>query len=41
MRLKHYRECLEMLEHVAPKHPLVKQLADELEHCAAMVGRQT
>lgn len=38
MRLEHYRECLEMLEHVAPEHPLVELLAEELERCAAVVA---
>ena len=35
MRLEHYRKSLTMLERVAPEHPLVAQLADELEHCSA------
>jgi len=34
MRLEHYRASLAMLEHVAPGHPLVTQLAAELEHCS-------
>ncbi|HUR85139.1 MAG TPA: HD domain-containing protein [Solirubrobacteraceae bacterium] len=29
-RLEHYRASLGMLEHVAPHHPLVRRLADEL-----------
>jgi hypothetical protein len=35
MRLEHYRASLAMLQHVAPGHPLVMQLAAELEHCSA------
>ncbi len=41
MRLEHYRACLQMLEHVAPEHPLVTQLAEELRHCDAVVAGQT
>lgn len=33
MRLEHYTASLEMLERVAPGHPLVVQLAAELDHC--------
>lgn len=33
MRLEHYRASLAMLEHVVPGHPLVRQLAQELERC--------
>jgi HD domain-containing protein len=33
MRLEHHRASLTMLEHVAPGHPLVSQLAAEIEHC--------
>ena len=35
MRREHYELSLTMLEHVAPGHPLVTQLAAELEHCSA------
>jgi len=35
MRLEHYRASLAMLEHVAPGHPLVVQLAAELKRCTA------
>lgn len=38
MRLEHYTECLAMLQHVVPEHPLVRQLAEELEHCTSVVG---
>jgi HD domain len=37
LRLEHHRASLTMLEHVAPGHPLVTQLADELEVCCAPV----
>lgn len=40
MRLEHYRECLAMLQHVVPEHPLVEQLGEELEHCSAMVAAE-
>jgi len=33
MRLEHYQQSLAMLQRVAPRHPLVRQLADELEAC--------
>jgi len=33
MRLEHYTASLAMLERVAPGHPLVVQMAAELEHC--------
>jgi (p)ppGpp synthase/HD superfamily hydrolase len=38
MHLEHYTESLTMLEHVAPEHPLVRQLAEELGHCVSRVG---
>lgn len=41
MRLEHYRACLAMLEHVVPEHPLVRQLAEELRHCAPVFCAQT
>jgi (p)ppGpp synthase/HD superfamily hydrolase len=31
MRLEHYHESLGMLQRLAPQHPLVRRLADELE----------
>lgn len=31
MRLEHYQESLAMLERIAPRHPLVRQLARELD----------
>jgi len=34
MRLEHYRESLTMLQSVTPRHPLVKQLAVELDRAA-------
>lgn len=33
MRLEHYQQSLAMLRRIAPRHPLVRQLADELEAC--------
>lgn len=33
MRLEHYQQSLRMLQRVAPRHPLVTGLADELDHC--------
>lgn len=36
--LEHYRESLAMLERVAPGHPLVSQLADELARCTSAVA---
>jgi (p)ppGpp synthase/HD superfamily hydrolase len=33
MRLEHYHESLIMLQHVAAGHPLVAQLATELDNC--------
>jgi len=38
MRLEHYTESLAMLRRIVPEHPLVRQLADELECCTALVG---
>jgi hypothetical protein len=38
MRLEHYRASLAMLERVAPGHPLVTQLAQELEHCCGVTA---
>ncbi len=35
MRLEHYRASLAMLERVIPGHPLVTQLAAELESCCS------
>jgi (p)ppGpp synthase/HD superfamily hydrolase len=35
-KLDHYRESLDMLEHVAPEEPLVRQLRFELEALAAL-----
>lgn len=32
LQIEHYHESLEMLRSVAPHHPLVNQLADELAH---------
>jgi (p)ppGpp synthase/HD superfamily hydrolase len=40
LRLEHYRASLEMLEEVVPGHPLVAQLAQELERCAMTPGQQ-
>jgi (p)ppGpp synthase/HD superfamily hydrolase len=31
MRLEHYRESMEMLLRVAPRHPIVRQLANDLD----------
>lgn len=39
MRLEHYQASLAMLELVVPGHPLVKQLAHELEHCCGAGAR--
>jgi (p)ppGpp synthase/HD superfamily hydrolase len=39
MRLEHYRQSLRMLERVAPRHPLVRQLATELDRCP-IAGRR-
>jgi hypothetical protein len=33
MRFEHYQESLRMLQRVAPRHPLVTRLANELESC--------
>ncbi len=33
MRLEHYQQSLAMLQRVAPRHPLVRQLAHELNAC--------
>ncbi len=41
MRLEHYQASLAMLERVIPGHPLVMQLAQELEHCCAEDGART
>jgi len=46
LRLEHYHKSLRMLQDVAPGHPLVKRLADELEHLpiaveSAMTGGRT
>ena len=39
MRLDHYHASLKMLQRVAPRHPLVKQLANELDRCPITAGR--
>jgi (p)ppGpp synthase/HD superfamily hydrolase len=31
LRLEHFQQSLRMLQHVAPRHPLVNRLADELD----------
>jgi hypothetical protein len=36
-RLEHYRDSLGMLERIAPRHSLVRRLADELDHVATVV----
>jgi (p)ppGpp synthase/HD superfamily hydrolase len=33
LRIEHYTESLRMLQAVAPRHPLVSRLADELRNC--------
>jgi (p)ppGpp synthase/HD superfamily hydrolase len=38
MRFEHYSESLRMLQRVAPRHPLVKRLAAELESCPIFFG---
>jgi len=37
MRLEHYRESLAMLQRVAPRHPLVRQLAHEIAACPSRI----
>jgi (p)ppGpp synthase/HD superfamily hydrolase len=40
MRLEHYRESVEMLQHVAPlQHPLVQRLADDLKEWPSTAER--
>lgn len=39
IRLEHYQESLVMLQRVAPRHPLVKRLADELDNCPIAIRR--
>ena len=39
MRLEHDEQSLRMLEDVAPRHPLVTRLADELDRCMLTIGR--
>lgn len=41
MRLEHYRLSLGMLQRVARRHPLVKQLARELDDCPIALLRTT
>jgi (p)ppGpp synthase/HD superfamily hydrolase len=38
-RLEHYRRSLRMLQRVAPGHPLVKQLASDLDYCPTAIRR--
>jgi len=38
MRLEHYQESLKMLQRIAPRHALVKQLANELDDCPLIIG---
>jgi hypothetical protein len=40
LRLEHYQESLRMLQRVAPRHPLVKGLAEELDNCPVTVRRR-
>jgi (p)ppGpp synthase/HD superfamily hydrolase len=35
LRIEHYTETLRMLQAIAPRHPLVNRLADELRNCPA------
>jgi hypothetical protein len=37
LRLEHYNESLRMLHAIAPTHPLIKRLADELRSCPLAV----
>jgi hypothetical protein len=39
LRMEHYRESLGMLEQVAPRHPLVQRLAEEIERCPVATRR--
>jgi (p)ppGpp synthase/HD superfamily hydrolase len=39
VRLEHYQESLVMLQGVAPRHPLVRRLADELENFPIAIRR--
>lgn len=39
-RIEHYRASLDMLQRVAPEHPLVKQLASELDSCPVVTRRR-
>jgi (p)ppGpp synthase/HD superfamily hydrolase len=41
MRLEHYQQSLAMLQRVVPRHPLVKQLADELRACPIRTRHDT
>jgi hypothetical protein len=38
LRLEHYEESLRMLQRIAPRHPLVRGLAEELDNCPVAVG---
>lgn len=38
LRLEHHEQSLQMLQSVAPQHPLVICLADELAHCPVALG---
>lgn len=39
IRLEHYQESLVMLQRVAPRHPLVERLADELDNFPIAIRR--
>jgi (p)ppGpp synthase/HD superfamily hydrolase len=38
MRVEHFQQSLRMLQHVAPGHPLVRRLADDLDSCPITIG---
>lgn len=40
MRLEHYHKSLEMLQRVAPRHPLVNRLKEELDNCPITMRRR-
>jgi hypothetical protein len=39
LRLEHYRRSLRMLQRAAPAHPLVRQLASDLDYCPTAIRR--
>ena len=41
LRLEHYHESLNMLQHIAPQHPLTQRLADELNDCLTTINQIT